>query len=242
MATQVATYANGTTDGTASPPKVEAPRRLPQPPPRNNTAEYDLLLGRLLRQVEETGSASFVGFTSCRRRAGVSTVAANVAIRAADLHSGPVLLVEANTTRPRQRQRFRLRRGPGLVDVLCTQLTLDSAAAETRVPGLSLLFPGRGSSQAPVAVTRDAVEQFVQELREHYVLVVFDFPSGDALSSWTPLVQEMDSLLLVVDSEKTTRREIQDLQRQCTVDNVAVTGAVLNRYRTYTPWFLRRRG
>jgi Mrp family chromosome partitioning ATPase len=243
MPTQSPSYTNGSANGTSSKPDsppVEVTRSTVQPVARGYTNEYDILLGRLLRQLDDHGSASFVGLTSTRRRAGVSTIAANIAIRAADFQAGPVLLVEANTAHPRQRRRLRARKGPGLVDMLGTGISLDKTIVKTRVSGLSLLGPGRESTMAPLAVMRESIEGLVQELRERFALVVFDLPASQSLSNWTPLVQALDEVLLVVASEVTTRGEIHQLQNQCEVDNITITGSILNRHRTYTPRLLRR--
>jgi Mrp family chromosome partitioning ATPase len=210
------------------------------PTMRTGTSEYDALLGRVLKQIEDPGSAGFVGFTGCRRRAGVSTIAANVAIRAADQHNGSVLLVEANLTYPRQRQHFGVVEMPGLFEVLGSAMPIDKAIAPTRVANLSLLGAGMGRMHIPPVIMQDALEGFVQELRERFSLVVFDLPSDESLSHWAPLVGYLDSLLLVIASEETTQGDLVRVQNRCAVDGVKITGSILNRYRSYIPRFLRR--
>jgi Mrp family chromosome partitioning ATPase len=222
-------------------PIERTPAMAKPTPKRGNVIEYDLLLGRLLRQIDDSASAGFVGFTACRRRSGVSTIAANVAIRAADSRSGTVLLVDANTAHPSQGRNFGVCVGPGLTEVLGSKITLDDVVTPTHVEGLSMLGPGEGNRGVSLATMRDSVEAIVQEFRERYSLVVFDLPSGDSLSNWSPLVQCLDALLLVIASEETTQDDIRRIQNQCLVDRVTLTGSVLNRHRRYLPRFLRRR-
>jgi Mrp family chromosome partitioning ATPase len=128
-----------------------------------------------------------------------------------------------------------------LTEVLGSKITLDDVVTPTHVEGLSMLGPGEGNRGVSLATMRDSVEAIVQEFRERYSLVVFDLPSGDSLSNWSPLVQCLDALLLVIASEETTQDDIRRIQNQCLVDRVTLTGSVLNRHRRYLPRFLRRR-
>src|SRR5450755_2708786 len=72
-------------------------------------AEYfDALLWRLFDRREDAhGLGYLMGVTGCARHSGVSTVAANLAIRAADHGLGPVLLVDANDQHPQLNRMFK---------------------------------------------------------------------------------------------------------------------------------------
>src|SRR5450755_1964631 len=65
-------------------------------------AEYfDALLWRLFDRREDVDGVGYLlGVTGCARQSGVTTVTANLAIRAADHGLGPVLLVDANDHHP----------------------------------------------------------------------------------------------------------------------------------------------
>lgn len=212
-----------------------------QPTTRKGTGEYDALLGRVLKQVEDVGAAGFVGFTSCRRRSGVSTIAANVAIRAADRNNGSVLLVEANLLHPRQRQHFGIVEMPGLFEVLRLSTPIDKAITPTRVPNLFLLGVGMVKSHIPPIIMQDALEGFVQELRERFSLVVFDLPNDQSLSHWAPLVRHLESLLVVIASEETTQDDLLRIHNQCVLDNIQITGSILNLHKSYIPRLFQRR-
>jgi Mrp family chromosome partitioning ATPase len=164
-----------------------ASQTVAYPRSRRGSTDYDLLLGRLLQQSGHYSAGLFIGFAGCHRRSGVSTIAANIAIRAADLQNGSVLLVEANTDYPRQRRHFGIVEGPGLVEVLGGSVALDEAIVPTRVQGLSLLGSRTRNRMAPLAVMEGAVDGFIKEVRNSFSVVVFDFPSDESLSNWRPL-------------------------------------------------------
>ncbi len=213
-----------------------SPRRI-----RRGASEYDALLGRLLQHANPPGSGMFLGFAGCHRRAGVSTIAANIAIRAADFQIGEVLLVDANTDFPRQRRQFGLGDGPGLVEVLGDSVPLEEAVAATRVTGLSLLGSRTRNRMAPLSLLEGVVECFMKDIRDQYSVVIFDLPSDESLSNWRPLLQSLESLTLVISSEETTQSDVHKVYNQCQLDEVTITGSVVNRYRSYVPRFLRRR-
>src|ERR1700675_4707976 len=81
-------------------------------------AEYfDALLWRLFdRREDADGVGYLLGITGCARQSGVTTVTANLAIRAADHGLGPVLLVDANDHHPQLHRVFGAKAGFGVAD------------------------------------------------------------------------------------------------------------------------------
>ncbi len=241
-----APHTNGTAEGVAGRVVVHADDSLPvrrtkapiAVPQRRGAAEYDVLLGRLLRQFGVNASSNFAGFASPQRKSGVSTIAANLAIRAADHQVGPVLLVDANTIRPQQHRAFRLNRGPGLREILSGDATLDDTVQATRIVDLSLLPLGKKTGALVTPAVTGEFESLSQELRERFSLVVFDLPSSEALINWVPLARELDALVMVLACASSSRSAAIEMQRKLSLDGVAFTGTVLNRYKKYTPNWL----
>ncbi len=64
------------------------------------------------------GPLRTVGLTSAKRGEGVTTVACNLALYAADCHGLSVLLVDANHASPQLNSVFRIKEGPGLAELL----------------------------------------------------------------------------------------------------------------------------
>ena len=99
----------------------DSPESVVRPVPRRRGADaYDTLLWRLQPRLGESrvksdGAGFLVGVTACDRKAGVSTVAANLAIRAADHQMRPVLLIDSACQQPADYHSIRrgLRSSPG---------------------------------------------------------------------------------------------------------------------------------
>src|SRR5262245_49482858 len=91
---------------------------------RPGAEPYDGLLWRLqARQSTDSNDAMTLGITACERRAGATTVAASLALRAAELQLGPVLLVEANRRGSWLSKKWGLQEGPGLAQILAGEAT-----------------------------------------------------------------------------------------------------------------------
>ena len=116
-------------------------------------AEYfDGLLWRLFDRREDADGAGYLlGVTGCARQSGVSTVAANLAIRAADHGLGPVLLIDANDQHPQLQRLFGAKSGAGLADVLAGQALLATAVASDSCAGPAIAVAGNCRPDQPPA-------------------------------------------------------------------------------------------
>jgi Mrp family chromosome partitioning ATPase len=203
-------------------------------------AEYfDGLLWRLFDRREDADGAGYLlGVTGCARQSGVSTVAANLAIRAADHGLGPVLLIDANDQHPQLQRLFGAKSGAGLADVLAGQALLATAAQATRVPGLQLLSLGTAGLISRLRTDPARIEALVAELREIYSLVLVDLPGACQMSHSPCLAHALDGAVLVIRSERIGRGVANECQRRLIHDGIHVLGAVLTDQHTYLPSWL----
>jgi Mrp family chromosome partitioning ATPase len=240
--------------GDAEPsPEAPAPRELPpeaaadEPAPtrkvpvRRGSDEYDALLWRIKPAVDQAAGGAFrLGVLANRRRSGASTVAANLAIRAADLGWGPVLLVDANLAAPRVKREFRLPAGPGLVEACVESLALSSVVRGSGVEGLEVLPAGKVRLLKRAGLSPSGLQGLLHEMTEAYEFVVFDLPAADRLGPALPIAQALDAALLVLRSEKVSETDARRAARRLAVDGIPLSGAVLSRQRQYVPHWLRR--
>ncbi|MFY7877812.1 MAG: hypothetical protein ACOVQM_20315 [Pirellula sp.] len=93
-----------------------------------------------------------VGIASCDSGCGATTIAARLAAQAAMNGMGNVLLVDANYNRPAVHRRFRVKRGPGLLDSLVKGLDVPECIQPTDHAELNLMTLGSKelSTQLPV--------------------------------------------------------------------------------------------
>ncbi len=218
-----------------------------RPTPRRRGADaYDTLLWRLQPRLEdaardERGAGYLVGVTSCGRKAGVSTVAANLAIRAADHQMRPVLLVEGGSEHPTVARQFRLRTDAGLADVLAGRCPLHEAIHDTEIEGLQVMPIGTQGLMDRVGLDHELVEAMLRGLRESHELAVFDLPPADRLRHLLLVARRLDAAILAIRSEAPRRERLQRVAEQLRADRVNLVGSVVARRREYVPSWLRRR-
>jgi Mrp family chromosome partitioning ATPase len=178
-----------------------------------------------------------VGFTSCARGAGVSTVAGALAAFAAG-GGQQVLLIDAHWQHPAQARRFGLLPGPGLWDVLAGEVEANMAIAATPCDNLCLLPSGRRPADGLLLSGRPLLAGNLKQWKERFDLIVLDLPPAlpeEPLIAWTGI---LDGVVFVVEAERTTA-PVARQARQALVDCEArLLGAVLNKQRSHLPGWL----
>ena len=220
--------------GAAAPsrPRVEVPRRRGAEP-------YDALLWRMwARRPDATGTALLLGFTGCTHGAGVSTLAANLAIRAADHGLGPVLLVDANRHTPALRKLVRGESRGGLCDVLAGSAAIEACICASPVAGLDVLPFGAAAAGMHIEAYR--LGDVLSPVRERYSLAIFDYPAAEDLGPALPLVRAMDATVLVMRSSRVRKHAAEQTARNLSADGIALAGAVLTDQLGGVPNWLDR--
>jgi succinoglycan biosynthesis transport protein ExoP len=119
----------------------------------SHPGSIDAEVYRLLRQNFEHAASEAEGrvfvVTSAVEGEGKSTVAANLAISLARAGRS-VILVDADPLRPVLRERFRLGRRPGLIEVATSHASLADALADFPLPTMSETGPGWPGGNARV--------------------------------------------------------------------------------------------
>lgn len=208
---------------------------------RRGAENYDTLLWRLIGKRDEQQQGGFVvAVTGCDAKSGVSTVAANLAIRAADNQLGQVVLVDANAKRPKVDRLFRLRNAQGLADVMSGSCELGDALHSTNVEGLDTMPIGTPGLFERTSWDPGRFEALLSELADEYSLVVFDLPEATQLQHGLLIARQADAAVLVVRSQAVKRKEGRLLVERLTSDGVNLVGAVLTRQKQYIPRWFRR--
>ena len=211
-------------------------------PVRAGAECYDALLWRVWSHRPDNSDTGYLlGLTGCTPQSGVSTLASNLAIRAADHGLGPVLLVDANHYSPELHMLVRAKVDRGLASVLAGHASLDSCVWPSAVAGLSVLPFGATSATDGLRFDPDRLEALLPQLREQYALVICDLPAVGRLGSALVLAGALDATLLVVRSARVTTEVAQQATRMLATDNIRLIGAVVTEHRSQVPNWLDRR-
>jgi Mrp family chromosome partitioning ATPase len=208
---------------------------------RRGAEPFDALLWRLQsRQSRNEQLATTIGLIGCEAGAGVTTIAANLAVRASELQLGPVLLVETDCERPRLRSAWKLPPRPGLAEMLTGEAAFGDCLCDGPAPDLHVIPATAAKRRETPAWDPGALDALLAESCADHALVLFDLPSADQLQHAVLLARRLDQVLLVVRAEQSRGPATQRIADQLLDDGVPLTGAVLNRERKYVPRWLTR--
>jgi Mrp family chromosome partitioning ATPase len=224
------------TNGKAGTPRSRGVKK------RRDGDPFDDLLWRLETQpATASGGARTLGFVGCEKRTGVTTLAANLAVRASELQLGPVLLVEAEGERSKLRKAWRLGPGPGLAELMSGAAAFSDCLYAGPSPSLHVVPASAGQrGDGSAAWDAGAIDALLAEACADHRLVLFDLPNAGQLQQTVRLARRLDQVLLVIRAESTRARDAQRVADRLTEDGVPLSGAVLNRSRSYVPRWLKR--
>lgn len=182
-----------------------------------------------------------LGITSARKGDGKSLVASNLAVSLAIANERPTVLVDINFDAPVVHKIFGTNLTPGLSDALTSQ---EIIVKRTRITQLGIVSAGSrefsqlglGTSVKDKARPLDVLGiEKLSMLRDVFYSLrqQFDFTIVDMPAMWDPripslLAQQMDGLILVINTGQTKQEEVERLLDR--VDARHVLGFVFNRY------------
>jgi Mrp family chromosome partitioning ATPase/uncharacterized protein involved in exopolysaccharide biosynthesis len=194
---------------------------------------FETLRDRLMTYFEMinlTHKPKLVAVTSCGPGAGVTTTAAGLASSLSEIGEGNVLLVSMNVRDGEAHHFYKGKLTCGIEDVLekknreqaQVQNNLFVAAEREGDDRLPRVLPKRFSHLVPMMKASD------------YDYIIFDMPPVSEISITPRLARFMDMVLLVIESEKTSRDAAARVASLLAESKTNV-GLVLNKTRSYMP-------
>ncbi|MEZ4864505.1 MAG: polysaccharide biosynthesis tyrosine autokinase [Caldilineaceae bacterium] len=167
--------------------------------------------------------------TSATPGEGKTTTAANLAVVLAQ--SGrSVILIDADIRKPQQHKVFDLPKSPGLTDALVAgNAPLNFFLRETNVPNLRLLPSGKDAPNPAELLGSNRMKQVTETLSQEADIIIFDAPPVLAVTDAQVLANDVQGVLLVINTEKTPRAMIARAAEALMRSNSRLFGAVLNR-------------
>jgi Mrp family chromosome partitioning ATPase len=142
--------------------------------------------------------APLVLLSAASSGAGTTTVLLNIAILAARLGTGPVVVVDANYRQPAIARLLGLTAGPGLRDVLAGRTSLNRVLRESGEPGLVVLGGGEETGAGSLHPGEQSIKAILRRLRQRCALVLVDGPSWDGGPELATLCHACDEVYLVL--------------------------------------------
>lgn len=221
-------------DGASPPGKDDALQLVSLE--RNNPAMksfFEALRDRLIVYFEVrnlTHKPKLVAVTSAGHGAGVSSIAAGLAASLSETGDGNVLLVDMNVERGAAQQFHKGKADCGLDRALESETKQDAMVGEH----LYVVNGNDNSTELPHVLPKRFAALVPRLKASDYDYIIFDMPPVTETSFTPRLSRFMDMTLVTVESEKTSRDVVEQVNKRL-VESGATVGAVLNKTRQYVP-------
>jgi capsular exopolysaccharide synthesis family protein len=193
--------------------------------PLSPAAEQYRSLRARIAQSENGHALRVIQITSPGKNDGKTVTALNLALTMAQEFQRRVLVLDADLRNPRVHELLGLDPGPGLVDVLTGDRTLEDALVEIPEYHLTVLRAGRAYDRPAEMLGSGPMRRLVDTLRTEFDRIVVD--SAPAIVSDPGAVAPLaDGLVLVVRASATTRPAIA--RAIGTLGSSTLLGLVLN--------------
>ncbi len=161
---------------------------------------------------------------------GKSTTTNNIAVVFAQ-QGKKVLLVDSDLRKPTAHYSFRVDNHTGLTNVLTKQEKLEHAIRETDQENLYLLPSGPIPPNPAEMLGSKAMDQFLNDVKDSFDVVVFDTPPVLAVTDGQVLANKVDGVVLVVSSGKTETEAALKAKETLMNSKAKLLGVVLNNIK-----------
>lgn len=168
-----------------------------------------------------------IGVTSLSRKRGVSTVSRRLAVAAADLLAQPVLFGEV------RRDRRPITRTLGQAGA-----TFSNRLLPTDHPYIQTWETSPLTCLATEPESRERLVTQLKNWRSDFSLSLFDLPVIEHLALAGPLLEHLDSVVLIVQPEADRRDDLIRAREQIRRLGLSISAVILNKQRRYLPQWL----
>ena len=141
-----------------------------------------------------------------------------------------VAMVDMDLRRPSLHTYFDLPNEVGMADIVQGKASLDEAIQATRVEGLALVPSGPPFPDPGWLVESDALGRLVSDLRTRFDMVIIDSAPLLIKSDALVLARHVDGSMIILESEKTTRRAVREMMETLARADIRPLGFILNRF------------
>jgi capsular exopolysaccharide synthesis family protein len=160
---------------------------------------------------------------------GKSTTCANLAVVLAQANKS-TLLIDGDLREPSLHRYFDVPNVSGVVDVLAGEHELLDVCKE-RIPGLHILSVGPIPPNPAELLSSARFSELVGQARRLFDYVLIDSPPTGLVSDPMIIATRTDGVLLVIDSEGTSKGSLRKAVRNLEAVGANVLGTVMNKVR-----------
>ena len=187
--------------------------------------------------LQNWGGQRSVGVIGCDTGCGASSVAARLSFVSCQECGMNTTLVDADGKNQTVSKTFRLSCSPGLAELTHGDADFDECLQQIET-NLSLVPFSSTSSHQRLNGNFDAVVSTLNALRAKSDVLVVDLPPACDYPEAVALARQLDHVIVVIESEKTTGDQASKLLRHLDAGQCQVAGVIINKTKQHTPQWL----
>ncbi len=197
----------------------------------------DRIVVEFHRRKKEREDKAFL-ITGCSSEVGTTSTSINLAI-ALSVAGWKTVLVDCDMRKNDKFKRLNDDSKTGLVNYLENSTQVKDIAYDTGYENLDYIPCGATTNISPVRLLCSGkMEKLVEQLKEKYDYVIFDFPSIDIVPDADILIPSIDAVALVAAMRKTTKQQLAEAKMKMAIYEDKYAGLIINRvdmmqYRKY---------
>jgi len=205
------------------------------PEEKSPTGEaYRALRTNILRAIQDKG-VKVILITSANHYEGKTTTAINLGLAMSDLPRFRTLLIDSDLRYPTIHSRLGFMQSPGLTEILEGTVSLESGIMDTEKETLKVINSGSLSPYPAELLESHRLIDLITAVRPKFDLILLDSPPVIPYSDASVLSSRVDAVLLIVQSGKTRREDIQQVHATLQDNQAKLLGVVLNRQKHFVP-------
>jgi len=175
-------------------------------------------------------SLKAIAVTSAGLSEGKTILASNLAIAIAQAGER-VLLIDADMRRPTLHELFKLKRDPGLSNLLVGDVKAKEAVQASGIPNLWILPSGHRPPNPPELLGSQRFRNMISAFADHFDWVLLDAPPVMPVTDACVLADKSTGIIFVAGAERVSRQVARRALEQLANVEARVIGGVLTRVR-----------
>jgi uncharacterized protein involved in exopolysaccharide biosynthesis/Mrp family chromosome partitioning ATPase len=223
---------------------IPALPRMASPRPREKRLFREkcqsLLSEILLSQPRSHASCGrSLGIISVDAGSGASTLAMHLALTSSVDCRMKTVLVDADSRQRSISKMFGLNGTPGLVELVSGVASHDECRQHLQDGSIDVVASAADSCTSNITCGAPAIARALQAYLHDCDLLIVDLPAANQPDQAMALARELDSVVVVVESEKTSIASAERLLSRLADSETQVVGVVLNKTKNYLPKVVR---
>ncbi len=214
---------------------IQEPDHYPGP------TEVFRTLGGKIARINETENLNVFLMTGSDDNVGTSTILFNTGLMMGrSMPHRRVLMVDTNIDRPSMDVAFDHFSSSNLMDYLLGRESLTDIVQRTFLSNVDIITCNRIENPYLSPFGIPSFTRFIEEVREHYDIILLDSAPALKSSHTKMLVSKSDGVILVIEADRTRFEVLEELVRQLNLAGATILGTFLNKRRYVIPRWLYR--